>query len=127
MAAARATGMSSPKYYHDRVTGDLQREIAWTIANKMRDPRIPSLVSVTAVNLSDDTRNATVLVSVYAGEEEKEKALKALNGAAPFIQNTVAQRVKIKHFPRLYFKIDRGLENSRRINELLDDIKADLV
>lgn len=118
--------MSSPMYYKERLKHDLAREIGWTIANRVRDPRIPSIVTVTEVRLSADTRNATVFVSVFGEDVVKTEALAALQHAAPFIQNRVAEKVKMKNFPRLHFKLDRSLDQSERINELLDEVKDDL-
>ncbi len=118
--------MASLQWYNQRIKEQLHREITWVIANKVRDPRIPSVVTVTDIKLAQDTRNATVLVSVMGELAEREPALMALNKAAPFIQLVVAQRVKIKHFPRLHFKLDESLDYSDHINELLDKIKDDL-
>jgi len=117
--------MSSPKYYYDRMREQLKQEIGDVIANDVRDPRIPSIVTITDLKLAEDTRNATVHVSIY--DEKKENAIEALNTAAPFIQKMVARRVTVKNFPKLYFKLDRGLDHSDRINLLLKKIKDDLV
>jgi ribosome-binding factor A len=96
------------------------------IAREMRDPRIPAVVTVTQVKLAKDTRNATVFVSVYGDGRVKEGALEALNAAAGFIQRTVASRVTVKNFPRLYFKLDGSIEQGRHIDELLKEISHDL-
>lgn len=120
--------MSSPQWYNERVKHQLTREISWVIANKVRDPRIPPIVTISEMKLSVDTRNATVFVSLLNTEnEDSASAIEALNRAAPFIQKIVAQRVKIKNFPKIHFKRDLGLEHSERINSLLDQIKDDLV
>jgi len=103
------------------------REIGWTIANRLRDPRIPPIVTVLDVKLGDDTRNATVCVSMYGEDVEKDEAVAALNHAAPAIQKMVSERVSVKHFPKLYFKLDKLLDQGQRINELLNEIKDDLV
>jgi ribosome-binding factor A len=116
--------MSSPKYYNDRVKEQLRHEIASAIANEVRDPRIPPFVTIIELKLGEDTRNATVYVSIYG--DKKEEAVKALNKAAPFIQKVVARRLTIKHFPKLYFKLDHSLERGERINELLKQVKDDL-
>lgn len=96
------------------------------IANRLRDPRIPSLVTVTGVKLAPDTRNATVFVSVFGDERVKGLAVEALNSAAPYIQKLVARRVSLKHFPKFFFKLDASLDYGDRIDELLDQIKDDL-
>jgi ribosome-binding factor A len=118
--------MSSQPWHLDRLREDLHREIAWTIVNAVRDPRVPSGITITKVRLAPDTRNATVLVSIFGDEPMKKEALAGLNAAAPFIQKVVAGKVKIKHFPRLYFKLDDTLEYGEHINNLFTEINNDL-
>ncbi len=118
--------MSSVQWYSERLKEDLHREITWAIVNKVNDPRVPDIVTVAGIKLAPDTRNATVFISIYSDEEKKRKALLALNGAASFIQKIVSSRINIKHFPKLYFKLDDSFEKSERINNLLGQIKNDL-
>ncbi len=118
--------MSAPTWYNDRIAEDLSRKISSVIAHKLRDPRIPPVVTITELSLSPDTRNATIYVSVYDTEPAVKEALVALNRAAPFVQRVVAESMRIRHFPRLYFKLDTSLEYSQRINELLEEVKDDL-
>lgn len=118
--------MSVSQFHMERLKEDLRREIAWVIANQVRDPRVPSVVTVTEIRLAPDTRNATVMVSVFAEEAEKKEAILGLNRAAPFIQNMVAQRIVMKHFPKFYFKLDKTIDDSIHLNELLNEIKDDL-
>ena len=119
--------MTSPHFHLDRLKEDFRREIALVIANRVRDPRVPGVVSVTDILLAPDTRNATVLVSIFGDESVQNQAIEALNKAAPFIQNIVATRIRIKHFPRLYFKLDKSLDYRERLDGLLEKIKDDLV
>lgn len=118
--------MPASPYHFERLRETLHREIGTVIAQEMRDPRIPSVVTVTKVKLAQDTRNATVYVSIYGDDKVKDNALHALNAAAAFIQRTVSCRVTVKNFPRLYFKLDNSIEYSQHINELLKEIKDDL-
>jgi ribosome-binding factor A len=111
----------------DRLQEDFRREIAWVIANRVRDPRVPEVVTVNEIMLAPDTRNATVMISIFAEESVQKEALDVLNKAAPFIQNVVAPRIRIKHFPKLYFKLDKSLDYRERLDHLLENIKDDLV
>lgn len=118
--------MSSLPWYNERLRGKLQREIAWAITSKVNDPRIPDIVTTTNINLSPDSRNATVFVSVYGSDEEKENAVAALQHAAPFIQRCCLSRIKIKNFPKLFFKLDSSFDRSDHITTLLEHVKDDL-
>jgi ribosome-binding factor A len=119
--------MGVPTHRFEHIREDLQREISWTIKERVRDPRVPAIVGVTEVKLASDTRNATVFVSIYGDEKVRTGALIALNRAAPYIQNVVAQRVSMRNFPRLVFRLDDSIDRGMHIDELLKDIKDDLV
>ncbi len=118
--------MATNNFHNERLSGVLHREIGTVIAEQLRDPRIPPIVTVTKVKLGQDNRNATVYVSIMGEKEVREEGLTALNNAAPYIQRTVAAGLSIKQFPRLYFKIDNSIEHSQHINNLLKEIKDDL-
>ena len=118
--------MPAPHFHFERLREQLQHEIGTVIAQEMRDPRIPSVVTVTQVKLAQDTRNATVFVSIYGDDKVKGGAIEALNAAAGYIQRAVAARVTVKNFPHLYFKLDGSIEHGQHINELLKEIRNDL-
>jgi ribosome-binding factor A len=118
--------MSSQNFHIDRLREDFLREISWVISNRVRDPRVPDVVSVTEIRLAPDTRNATVMVSIMGDNAARKEAINGLNKAAPFIQHVVAGRIKVKNFPRLYFKLDNSLDYTLHLNELLNEIKDDL-
>jgi len=115
-----------PRFHNERLRELLLREIGTVIARKVRDPRIPEVVTVTEVALARDARNATIFVSIMGDKEEKETAIAALNKAAPFIQRTVASQIVTKHFPRIVFKLDKAIERGQHINELFKEIQDDL-
>jgi ribosome-binding factor A len=118
--------MPASHFHFERLREQLQHEIGIVIAQEMRDPRIPPVVTVTQVKLAQDTRDATVSVSVYGDDKVKAGALEALNAAAAYIQMKVSSRITVKNFPRLYFKLDVSIEHSQHINELLKEISNDL-
>jgi ribosome-binding factor A len=118
--------MPTPTHHLDHIREQLLRAIGWTIKERVRDPRVPPIVTITDIKLATDTRNATVFVSIYGDDKVRKGALIALNRAAPYIQTAVAQRVSMRHFPRLIFKLDDSLDRGMHIDELLREIKDDL-
>lgn len=119
--------MAAPHFHKERLAELMHREIAAVISQELRDPRIPGIVTITRVNLGTDLRNATVHVSFFGEEQEQsEEALRALTKAAPFIQRQVASRIVIKHFPKLYFKLDAGITHTQHIHKLLKEIGDEL-
>jgi len=118
--------MPENSYYGARIAENLKREILWVVMNEMNDPRLPPTIIVPSISLAKDNRNATVLVSILADEAQQLEAVKVLNKAAGFIQTTAAKRVKMKHFPKLYFKLDKSFEHLSKIDEILETVKDDL-
>ena len=118
--------MSSPRFHRERTKEQLVKEIGWIVSRKIRDPRVPSMVSVTDIELTRDLRNATVFISVYGEHKDRTGALIALNHAAPYVQKLLGSRISLKHMPKLVFKEDRSLDYSERINELLKEVQDDL-
>ncbi|MBD3391932.1 MAG: 30S ribosome-binding factor RbfA [Chitinivibrionales bacterium] len=122
---SRARAMTAT-WYSDRIKEELSRKIAWVIAQKLRDPRIPPVVTVTDLTVAPDMSNATVYVSVFGEEKTVKGALIALNRAAPFIQKVVSHSLSVRRFPKLHFRADSSLAHGQRINELLEEVKDDL-
>jgi ribosome-binding factor A len=114
------------RYHIERLREELHKEIGLAIANEMRDPRVPEIVTVTEVKLAPDCRNATVFISLMGDEKEKKTAIMALNKGASFLQHVVAQRIVVKFIPKLYFKIDKTIEQSNHLNDLFSTIRSDL-
>ncbi len=118
--------MAVSPFHQERLSELIRREIAEVIAHKVRDPRIPAVVTIARIKLAPDNRNATVFVSFLEEKIKNETVIEALNNAAPFIQRIVAAKISVKHFPRLYFKYDDTIEHTNNINRLLKEIQHEL-
>jgi ribosome-binding factor A len=114
-------------WHLSRLREELHKEIGQAIAERMNDPRIPEVVTITEVRLGPDCRNATVFVSVMGSVEEGKVAVAVLNHAAPFLQHVLSKRIVVKFFPKIYFKLDKSMAQNETINKLLIEIKDDLV
>jgi ribosome-binding factor A len=114
-------------WHVDRLREEIRKELGLAIAAQMRDPRIPDVVTISEVRLAPDCRNATVMVSVLGDLAAKKAAIDVLNHAAPFLQHLVAKAIVMKFIPRLFFKLDKSLEDSEQMGDLFKEIKDDLV
>lgn len=108
----------------ERLAESLREEIAEVVGFELDDPRL-GLVTVTAVEISDDSRDAKVFVLVEGSDEEKKKAMHALQGAANFVRQQVALSLNLHHAPQLHFARDTVEENASRVGELLFEIGTD--
>ncbi len=100
----------------------MKEEIADILLRKIKDPRI-GFVTVTDVEVSDDLRNAKVFVSIYG--EDKEKTLKGLGSAVPFIRSELRKRMRMRFVPELLFRFDATVEQGAHIMELLRVIEEE--
>ncbi len=101
----------------------MKQEIADILMRKIKDPRI-GFVTVTDVDVADDIRNATVYVSVYGSDADKQNSLKGLRSAGPFIRTELGKRMRLRHLPELLFRFDATVERGAHIMELLHEIEA---
>jgi len=104
-----------------RVAEAIQREVASTLLLEARDPLL-RYVTVTAVHVSPDLRNARVLyVSGKAARAEVEKKLPRILG---LVQKRVGENVSLRYAPRVSFAYDEGYEEGARVGAILQEIRA---
>lgn len=104
-----------------RIAEEMKREISGIIMNELKDPRLPQLVSVLAVNVTKDLRYAKVYVSVLGGEDQKKGAVEALRSAAGFIRREVGHRIQLRYTPELQFELDNSIEQGVYMTKLIND------
>ena len=89
----------------------------------MDDPDL-RLLTVTRIELSNDTRLAKVFVSSLSKEEGREKALMAaLSRASGKFQQKLASDVSMRFTPLLSFHYDRGFIRGTQVVELLTELE----
>ncbi|MBS0654211.1 MAG: 30S ribosome-binding factor RbfA [Verrucomicrobia bacterium] len=89
------------------------------------EPIINQFVSVTNVDITSDLSFAQVYVSIMASDPQKIATLERLKELSHQITMLCAKKVTIRHFPRLEFKIDTGLEKQLRIEDMLSKISQE--
>lgn len=101
-----------------RVADQIQRELAVLLTTKAHDPRFHT-VSITAVDVSPDMANATVLVS-QLDEQHIRATLAALNKAAGFLRYELAHTLNLRITPKLHFIYDESISKADRIDRLIN-------
>src|SRR5881227_3616184 len=94
------------KYHRDRLGEAIREEIETILEGELADPRI-GLVSVSAVLLADDSRSARVMINVEGDDLEAERSLEGLHAAKNFVRHEMAERLRLRRPPELYFQVDR--------------------
>jgi len=106
------------KYHRGRLGEALREEIETIVEGELGDPRI-GLVNVTSVVLAEDSRSAQVFVTLDGDDQEAERSLEGLTAAVGFIRREVAENLRLRRPPELYFHLDRSDQYGARIDELL--------
>ena len=101
------------------VGDEMQKVISDIIHNKVKDPRIPILTSVTGVKMSPDLAYATCYISVYGDDEAKKACMDALKHARSFIRVEMCKRINLRVAPELNFSLDTSLEDAARMDALI--------
>ena len=108
-----------------RIEEQFRIELSEIIEREIQDPRI-GLVTINAVKVSPDLRNARVFVSVLGDMEQRKKTLQGLTSAASYARRSLSQRLHhLRRIPELTFAYDESIEKGSRIEELLDQIKPE--
>lgn len=110
------------KHHRGRLGEALREEIETLVEGELGDPRI-GLVSVTGVHLAEDGRSAQVLVDVDGDDEEAERSMVGLDAAKAYIRHELADRLRLRRAPELFFRLDRSEREKARVEELLERAK----
>ncbi len=106
----------------DRVSEEVKRELA-SIIRDLKDPRLPSMISVVNVNVTKDFKFAKAYISIMGTEEEKSAGIEALKSAAGFIRREIGHRIKLRFTPQFSFVLDTTIEYGAHISKVLADIE----
>jgi ribosome-binding factor A len=111
------------KHRIERVCEVLKRELGVII---LRELTFSSpLVTVSAVDITPDLKQAHVYVSALGTERQKQDALEVLEQNRALLQGEVAKRVILKNTPHLNFKFDTSIERGSRVLGILDEIERE--
>ena len=105
----------------------LRKELSWLLAKEMNDPRLPTLVSITLVEVSGDLRRAKVFVSVMGDSQEKHSTLEMLNSAARFLQRELKPLLDLRVVPHLTFRQDNSIEQGIIMLQKLDGLDNPII
>ena len=110
------------KIHRGRLGEALREEIETLVEGELADPRI-GLVSVTGVQMAEDGRSAQVLVDVEGDDDEAERSMQGLEAAKAYIRRELADRLRLRRSPELFFRLDRSDREQARVEQLLERVK----
>lgn len=106
-----------------RVNAEVAKELS-SIIRALKDPRIALMTSVTDAFVAPDLKTCKVYISVLDSDDARDETMAGLESARGFIRRELAARMNMRYTPELTFiadrSIERGVEMSRRIDEVLE-------
>ena len=106
----------------DRVGDLLQELVSQLLMKEVSDPRIGA-ITLTAVEVTKDLRQAKIYFSILAGSEKKAQVASGLKSATGFIRGRVAKDLKLRFVPTIEFIYDETEDRAQRIEDLLKQAK----
>lgn len=104
----------------ERLNNIIMREVSMILEREVKDRGI-EFVTVTAVKTTSDLSFSKIYVTVL-NDEKREETMKALENASGFIRKTLADRIEVRHIPKLEFVYDESIEYGNRIEAKIKEI-----
>ena len=108
----------------EKINTELKKELS-VILRDIKDPRVPSLISVMKTEVTKDLKFAKIYVSVLGSEEQKKDALKGLKSASSFLRREISRRLNLRITPELNFVIDDSIEYGNHILSVIQKINEE--
>ena len=100
----------------------IQKELAEMIMRELADPRLPTIVSITRVKVSNDLGVADVYVTVMGTPGQQTAALNALKHSAGVMRTKLTKSLTLRVAPFLKFHLDEDLKKELEVLSLLDKV-----
>lgn len=107
----------------DRVAEMMQRKLSQIIQQEIKDPRLPSLVTVAGVKVAKDLGHAKVYFTVFNGDPVETTNI--LNAAASYLRTALARTMTLRTVPQLHFIHDDSIEYGSRLSRLIDEVNPE--
>lgn len=107
-----------------QVAEELRKIISMILLRDIQDPKL-GFITITRIDMTDDLRYARVYYSVLGDEAKRDESRKALQEHGPEIRRLAIQRINMKYAMQIKFILDESLEESMKIDQILQKIKKE--
>lgn len=108
----------------EKVQELMKQEVSQIILRELKDPRI-GFVTVTSVECTGDLREAKIYVSLMGSEQQVKDCWAGLTSSLGYIRREIGKRIRLRFTPEISLAIDKSLDYSAHIQELLLKIKTE--
>ena len=102
----------------ERANSEIQRCLMEIIKNKMNDPRLNKIVSITEVNVTPDFKYCRAKVSVL-DLNDISNVTNVLQKSEGYIKRELAKMVDMPQVPKINFVVDKSAISALRVEEIL--------
>ena len=113
-------------YRIERVEKIIERELANILFDSTNNNKL-KYVSITKVSLTNDLSIATVYYTVLGNLGEIESTKEDLEKSKGYLRSILAKRIDLRKTPELRFKYDESLAYGNHINEILENLKKEIL
>lgn len=107
-----------------RLEAHIKEKVAIIVTERLSDPRL-GFLTITRVELSRDKKIARIYYTVLGQPGQRRATARALESAAPHIQEVLGPSLKTRTVPELRFHFDDQIEKESRMRALLEDLAAE--
>ena len=104
-----------------RVGELIKREIAIILLQEMDEPRF-KMVSISAVTISRDLRNATIFFTCIGAKYPADELQVELNQAKRQIRYLLSSRIRLKSTTVINFRVDTSIERGIHLTQLINSV-----
>jgi len=119
-------------YRTGRLGEEIRKIVGSMLLHQIKDPRLSSMISISAVEVTSDGSYATCYVSTLdfsKTPEEKEanekEILAGLKSASGLFRKEVGRQIRMRRIPELIFKMDHSMEYGKHIDDILNTMDFD--
>ena len=105
----------------DRIEEEIKKVVSKLIDQKLKDPRLTGLISVTKVDVSRDLKYCKIFVSML-GSKDQDAAMEALKSSAGFVRREIGANVKMFATPEVKFELDDSMEYGAHIQNIINGL-----
>lgn len=103
-----------------RLNSEFQKEIYSILKNKIKNPLITEMFSVSEVDVTNDLKHAKVYVSVFSTDQTKaEQTFQAICESAKAVKTELSKVMHIRTVPELHFVLDGSADYGNKIDKIL--------
>ena len=104
-----------------RIEEDIKYYLSKIMLEKVKNPKIDGVVTVTAITVTKDLRYATVFVSIF-GSKSQKKVFGEIQKAKGYIKRELGMMLRARSIPDLVFKMDDSAEYGSHMDRVLKEL-----